>query len=58
MAGSMSGVDLLAPVVPPTDMGMIVPAGWMPACQMTYLTLHWTAGVYEATGATGSTTTS
>jgi hypothetical protein len=42
------GVDLSAPAVPPEDMGMIVPAGWMPDCAMTYITLHWTAGIYEA----------
>ncbi len=42
------GIDLLVPVVPPEDMGNIVPAAWMPDCDMTYITLHWTAGAYVA----------
>ena len=27
----------------------IVPADWMPECDMNYVTVHWTAGGYEVT---------
>lgn len=42
------GEDLSLPPVPPPVMGNIVPPAWMSVCMMTYITLHWTAGVYEA----------
>ena len=27
----------------------LIPADWMPDCDMTYITVHWTAGGYEVT---------
>jgi hypothetical protein len=45
------GTDLEADLPPPVAHGSIVPAGWMPACDMTYITLHWTAGAYVASAA-------
>jgi len=45
------GEDLLLPAVPPDELGDIVPPAWMPDCDMTYITLHWTAGAYTASAA-------
>jgi N-acetylmuramoyl-L-alanine amidase len=42
------GSDLMVEPAPPPVHGDIVPPAWMPDCDMTYITLHWTAGAYEA----------
>ena len=42
------GEDLSLPPVIDEDVGSIVPPAWMPVCAMTYITLHWSGGIYEA----------
>jgi hypothetical protein len=46
-----SGRDLEESVDPPVAVGDIIPAGWLDSSDMTYVTLHWSAGAYTASAA-------
>ena len=47
-----TGIDLSNDSHPPSvAAGDIIPAGWLDDSDMTYITLHWTAGAYVASGA-------